>query len=706
MRSSRPRSLTGATLAADLSVSALLFQAQVLLDRLDEFTSSEYPAQTVAIADLLRLLAERAQTQLARLDESTTRGLTIDESLRACSLGSFVHALHSYLRYLQASDPLRSPPGVQQAISLLVSAHSKEVLNCGSSDINVLVRPQWTYNLKYIDLMHQLAPEGDLAYALDPDGLLSAHDVRIFIDKLWAKGNHAGRSVPRHIAVLSFAGLDRDDVLLYPLLAHELGHFLDFALEDTDKESTSSTADAHLPHTKEMSAADVVDIKAFREAILVCLREITADLLATRMTGLAYFFSFAEFFKTLTPWPGLLINPESGYPGFGLRLQLIWHELDANDAGIESTEALQRILARWKLSGKSRLQDYMRYWKNRVQSLQTTLPSSKGEELMQRTVLDAIPAIQRLVRQIIPASNAAKLPDDVEDMVQLLEDRIPPFQSPTRAQRQQRAFSSWSFHEILAAGWLYQIAIGEESERKLKEPALRYQEYRNTCLLLLKALELHDANTAIKEIQERNRQVDRVMKSGSRSRKLGRGVISGPSLRLALDHSDRLMRLVVCPDFGDGPIESASRDIHLGHWFRVSRRTSLATVDIAYAEERAAARRLGQTEAFVPADGNFILQPGDFALAASMEYIRLPPYVMAFVEGKSSLGRTGLLIATATQIAPGFKGCIVLELYNAGTVPVIVRPAMRIAQLIFVSIDRNVPSDWLYDGTYQVQIRP
>jgi dCTP deaminase len=108
----------------------------------------------------------------------------------------------------------------------------------------------------------------------------------------------------------------------------------------------------------------------------------------------------------------------------------------------------------------------------------------------------------------------------------------------------------------------------------------------------------------------------------------------------------------------------------------------------------------------VPAGGEFVLQPGDFGLAASLEYICLPSDMMAFVEGKSSLGRTGLLIATATQIAPGFKGCIVLELFNAGTVPIILRPAMRVAQLVLVSTDREMPSDWLYSGGFQVQIKP
>ena len=64
------------------------------------------------------------------------------------------------------------------------------------------------------------------------------------------------------------------------------------------------------------------------------------------------------------------------------------------------------------------------------------------------------------------------------------------------------------------------------------------------------------------------------------------------------------------------------------------------------------------------------------------------------------------VIATATQVAPGFRGCLVLELYNSGTVPIVLRPAMRIAQLVFVSTDAPLPKEWLYRGQFQVQVKP
>jgi dCTP deaminase len=90
----------------------------------------------------------------------------------------------------------------------------------------------------------------------------------------------------------------------------------------------------------------------------------------------------------------------------------------------------------------------------------------------------------------------------------------------------------------------------------------------------------------------------------------------------------------------------------------------------------------------------------------SLEYVAVPSDLMAFVEGKSGLGRGGLIIATATQVAPGFKGGIVLELCNSGTVPLILRPGMQIAQLVFITTDRVLPEKWGYSGSFRCQVKP
>ena len=92
-------------------------------------------------------------------------------------------------------------------------------------------------------------------------------------------------------------------------------------------------------------------------------------------------------------------------------------------------------------------------------------------------------------------------------------------------------------------------------------------------------------------------------------------------------------------------------------------------------------RRKYQKRIFVPFGKPFNLHPHEFALARTLEYVSLPKYMAAYVIGRSSLGRLGLVIATATMVHPLFQGTITLELANVGTVPIVLYPGMRIAQL-------------------------
>jgi dCTP deaminase len=718
--------------ASTLAVGGLLYQAECLVERIASFTNDDYPLQTLSIAKILHVLADRCRSQLAKLDAKAGEGLPRGEQNRARDLGKIVQVLHSYLRYLQASSPLHTPPGIQQAITALIEAHAQEVLECKREDINVLVRPQWKYSLKYVDLLHQFDTETPLLwYALDPEGELKAIEVRKIVDALWANAeseatkkaeasNTSTQNVkiplPKHIAILSFAGLDRDDVLLYPLLAHELGHFLDFALEDRGSDCTASTLQAFLPTPNDLEAnrIETTEHRTLAETVSVCLRELTADLLAARMVGLGYYFAFNEYFKSLDVWPGdeVVFNSKSSYPSFGLRLKLIWEELTKTGGGIGAVESLNKTLDTWHQPGKQQLLNYLQKSDGLAQAVKLPeiakvegSPTAKLQILTTNTIIKSLPAVVQLARKIIPDGRVARMPEDIEHMVELLETRVPPFQPLTRQARQKKDYKSWNFEDILTAGWLYQLAMGDAKEASLPQ-ARRSREYRSTCLLLLKALELQGSRLAVAAILRENNKEDEPEKPAGPAPGDRGGVMSGSSIREALNRTSPKDRLVICPDFGDGPIEAASRDLHLGHWFRVFKRTSLEKIDLTRVEEVRRARSHGQAEVFIDRTGQFVLQPGDFALGVSLEYICLPPDMMAFVEGKSSLGRAGLIIATATQVAPGFKGCIVLELFNAGTVPVIVKPAMRVAQLVLVGTDVNVDMKWLYSGDFQVQIRP
>lgn len=85
----------------------------------------------------------------------------------------------------------------------------------------------------------------------------------------------------------------------------------------------------------------------------------------------------------------------------------------------------------------------------------------------------------------------------------------------------------------------------------------------------------------------------------------------------------------------------------------------------------------------------YILLPGQFVLATTLEYFTLPDNISAFVEGCSSIGRMGLLVQNAGWVDPGFEGTITLKLYNAGPQAVELRTGRRVGQIVFANMDAN-----------------
>lgn len=99
----------------------------------------------------------------------------------------------------------------------------------------------------------------------------------------------------------------------------------------------------------------------------------------------------------------------------------------------------------------------------------------------------------------------------------------------------------------------------------------------------------------------------------------------------------------------------------------------------------------------------YILMPGQFVLATTKEYVKLPNNVTAFVEGRSSLGRMGLFIQNAGWVDPGFEGEITLELYNANRCAIELQAGRRVGQLVFALMDSV--ADNPYNGKYQGQTK-
>ncbi len=100
----------------------------------------------------------------------------------------------------------------------------------------------------------------------------------------------------------------------------------------------------------------------------------------------------------------------------------------------------------------------------------------------------------------------------------------------------------------------------------------------------------------------------------------------------------------------------------------------------------------------VPEDGSFILHPGEFVLGSTLEVVGLSDDIVARLEGKSSLGRLGLLIhSTAGFVDPGFEGHLTLELSNAANLPIAIYPGMKIGQISFYEL--STPADHPYGSS-------
>ena len=98
---------------------------------------------------------------------------------------------------------------------------------------------------------------------------------------------------------------------------------------------------------------------------------------------------------------------------------------------------------------------------------------------------------------------------------------------------------------------------------------------------------------------------------------------------------------------------------------------------------------------------SFVVPAHGFVLATTLEFIALPNYLTAFVEGRSSIGRLGLFIQNAGWVDPGFQGAITLELFNANNAPVRIEAGRRICQLVIAQSDG--PVEQPYRGKYQGQ---
>jgi len=161
---------------------------------------------------------------------------------------------------------------------------------------------------------------------------------------------------------------------------------------------------------------------------------------------------------------------------------------------------------------------------------------------------------------------------------------------------------------------------------------------------------------------------------------------------------------VGCEPFTESMIQPSSVDVRLDKFFRVFENHRYSVIDPSI-EQPDLTR-----EVVTEGDEPFILHPGEFVLASTYEVITLPDDIAGRLEGKSSLGRLGLLThSTAGFIDPGFSGHITLELSNVANLPVKLFPGMKIGQLCLIKLSSPAEHPYgseKYGSRYQGQRGP
>ena len=146
-------------------------------------------------------------------------------------------------------------------------------------------------------------------------------------------------------------------------------------------------------------------------------------------------------------------------------------------------------------------------------------------------------------------------------------------------------------------------------------------------------------------------------------------------------------RIVVEP-FDERCVQPSSIDVKLSNLFRVFRNHTAGVIDVKSAVDLTEPVEIAD-------DGVFMLHPGEFVLGSTLERIGVADDMVARIDGKSSLGRLGLIIhSTAGFIDPGFDGHITLELTNIATLPITLYPAMKVGQVSFMRM--TTPADRPY----------
>lgn len=704
---------------------------ETLTERLNNLSLEKSPTESgETLVDLFLKGAKRLFKLLEKNSKDWLDGTRDRESLEAVvrQIGNSTSILYSFLEYIEAFCFEKTRAEIILPFELLMKEHFPE-----SKDDIFIFYPQWEFNFSYRNLKSELKKRLFL---------ITKEEVDEFF-----------KDIPGRIAIISFPALERDNILALVVLAHELAHYFDRDPNSSSQQISNSQDVLNLilipdekvrnwidasksleplpalvpPLLAEMEHSSRIFSKIQR-SIPYWLRELTADISAARFFGIGFYLCARELFS-------LIVSPlDSPYPPNSKRLEEIALEIVGTDGGFE-VDVMRRIGGGLSEGEKGLVEEVMQIMKLDVDSgdklsveqlLEQTGSSQlslgqrkeKLEEaaikIIEESISNALSAVKEKVRQRIPLDACLRLSKDIFVASRYLKNYIPPAEKLDSQPIEKPLI--FDIRMILNAVWLRwletskELSITKKSHSKYEHNIkVYYKKLSILSRIALRAIELSnfhreykakDNNLVEKAYEENKKLISKKIKI-SKAGVLGKKEIVNLMVKKNIKKS-----IVVTPLLDPCQITEASLDVTLGNVFIVMRRTRLRFLDFREIEQKDQVVNVYefQEQIQLRPDGHIVLHPNQFILGSTLEYISLPNDVMGYVLGKSSLGRTGLVIATATHVAPGYIGTITLELSNLGTVPLILYPTMPIAQLVFHRLCS--PAKKGYAGVYAYSTGP
>jgi len=706
---------------------------ETLTERLNNLSLEKFPTESgEKLVDLFFKGAKRLFELLEKNSKDWLDGTRDRESLEAVvrQIGNSTAILYSFLEYIEAFCFEKTRAEVILPFELLMKEHFPESKN----DIFIFY-PQWEFNFSYRNLKSELKKRLFLITQEEADDFF--------------------KDTPGRIAIISFPALERDNILALVVLAHELAHYFDRdPISPSQQISNSQDAldlisipDAKVRNWIEVSKrldpppASVPPLLAeidhssrimrkLQLSIPYWLRELTADISAARYFGIGFYLCARELFN-------LIVSPlDSPYPPNSKRLEEIALEIIGTDGGFEA-DVLERIGDDLNDNEKRLVKKIMKIMKSdadsgekpsveqlleQTSSSQLSLDQRKEKlekaaiKIIEESILNALSAIKGKVRQKIPLNVCLCLSKDIFVASSYLKNYIPPAEKLDSQPIGKPPI--FDIRLILNAVWLRwmetseELSITKKSHSKYEQNMkIYYKKLTILSRIALRAIELSnflreykpkDGNLVEESYKENKKLISRDVKISKA------GVLGKKEIVTLMVRKNTKKSIVIMPLLNPCQITEASLDVTLGNVFIVMRRTRLPSLDFREVEQKDKAVNVYEFQERIQLrpESHIILHPNQFVLGSTLEYVALPNDVMAYVIGKSSLGRTGLVIATATHVAPGYKGTITLELSNLGSVPLILYPTMPIAQLVFHRLCSPLEKGYVETGGYAYSTGP